>query len=67
MGADRAGLPVSLSVCGGTWAMAGLCCRVPVKNVQAVQSPLNIMSGNYTPLTGRLRSPNQHRTAVRSV
>ncbi|WP_099116125.1 hypothetical protein [Xenorhabdus miraniensis] len=62
-----AGLPVSPGVCGGTWAMGGLSYRVPVQSVPAAQSPLNIMWGNYTPLTGRLRCPNQPRTAVRSV
>ncbi|MDC9598934.1 hypothetical protein [Xenorhabdus anantnagensis] len=43
-----AGLPVSLGARGGTWAMGGLSHGVPVKNVQAAQSPLNIMWGNYT-------------------
>ncbi|WP_244182480.1 hypothetical protein [Xenorhabdus beddingii] len=62
-----AGLPVGFGVGGGTWAMAGLRSRVPVEPVQAAQSPLNIMRGNYTPLTGRRRDPNPHRAAVRSV
>ncbi|CDL84743.1 conserved hypothetical protein [Xenorhabdus cabanillasii JM26] len=42
-GQTVAGLPVGLSDSGGTWAMAGLNNRVPVKNVPAAQSPLNIM------------------------
>ncbi|WP_275389702.1 hypothetical protein [Xenorhabdus bovienii] len=51
-----AGLPVGLGDSGGTWAMGGLSGCVPVKPVQAAQSPLNIMWGNYTPLTGQPRS-----------
>ncbi|MCG3460477.1 hypothetical protein L7750_19160 [Xenorhabdus bovienii] len=66
-GQTVAGLPVGHGVGGGKWAMAGLSYRVPNQSVQAVQSPFNIMWGNYTPLTGQLRCPNQHRTAVRSV
>nr|WP_306310641.1 hypothetical protein [Xenorhabdus aichiensis] len=60
-------MPVSLGARGGTWAMGGLSHDAPVQTVQAAQSPLNIMWGNYTPLTGRLRCPNQHCAAVRSV
>ncbi|MDE9460198.1 hypothetical protein KKJ03_01980 [Xenorhabdus bovienii] len=46
-----AGLLVSIGARGGTWAMIGLNNGAPVKCVQAAQSPLNIMLGNYTPLT----------------
>ncbi|MBI6547192.1 hypothetical protein, partial [Xenorhabdus lircayensis] len=46
-----AGLPVGLSDSGGTWAMGGLSDRVPVKPVQAAQSPLNIMQGDCAHLT----------------
>ncbi|WP_230333169.1 hypothetical protein [Xenorhabdus nematophila] len=61
-----AGLPVGISDSGGTWAMAGLNNRVPVKNVQAAQSPLNIMCIIRHSPGGRVVDPHLRR-AVRSV
>ncbi|CBJ90954.1 hypothetical protein XNC1_2900 [Xenorhabdus nematophila ATCC 19061] len=42
--------------------MVGLNSRVPVKPVQAAQSPLNIMCGNYTPLTACPRGSSKATT-----
>ncbi|WP_275358946.1 hypothetical protein [Xenorhabdus bovienii] len=57
-----AGLPVGLSARGGTWAMGGLSRGVPVQSVPAAQSPLNIMWGNYTPLTACPRGSSKATT-----
>ncbi|MEQ1969173.1 hypothetical protein ABLA30_19750 [Xenorhabdus nematophila] len=58
------GLPVSLSACGGMWAMGSLGSGVPVETVRAAQSPLNIMSGNYAKLAVPLsRSPKSGKAA----
>ncbi|AYA39505.1 hypothetical protein HZS38_02255 [Xenorhabdus nematophila] len=65
-GQPVAGLPVGISDSGGTWAMAGLNNRVPVKNVQAAQSPLNIMCIIRHSPGGRVVDPHLRR-AVRSV
>ncbi|KLU14981.1 hypothetical protein AAY47_13370 [Xenorhabdus griffiniae] len=64
-GQTVAGLPVGLSARGGTWAMVGLNNAAPVQSVQAVQSPLNIMSGNYAKLAVQPRSPPLRRRAAR--
>ncbi|WP_262947436.1 hypothetical protein [Xenorhabdus indica] len=60
-----AGLPVSVSVCGGTWAMVGLSYHVPVESVQAAQSPLNIMWGNYAKLAVALSRSQKPGKAAR--
>ncbi|WFQ79777.1 hypothetical protein PXH59_00790 [Xenorhabdus sp. SF857] len=60
-----AGLPVGLRVRGGTWAMVGLTPAAPVQSVQAAQSPLNIMLGNYAKLAVQPRSPPLRRRAAR--
>ncbi|MDC9591652.1 hypothetical protein PSI23_20805 [Xenorhabdus sp. XENO-10] len=62
-----AGLPGGQGVSGGTWAMGGLSLSVPVQSVQAAQSPLNIMQGDYAPLTGQHPHRMSYRQAVRSA
>ncbi|WFQ80391.1 hypothetical protein PXH59_04340 [Xenorhabdus sp. SF857] len=64
-GQTVAGLPVGLGACGGTWAMVGLTPAAPVQSVQAAQSPLNIMLGNYAKLAVQPRSPPLRRRAAR--
>ncbi|MDC9607224.1 hypothetical protein [Xenorhabdus griffiniae] len=60
-----AGLPVSIGARGGTWAMVGLSSRVPVQSVQAAQSPLNIMWGNYAKLAVALSRSQKPGKAAR--
>ncbi|WP_200904284.1 hypothetical protein [Xenorhabdus sp. GDc328] len=64
-GQTVAGLPVGLSARGGTWAMVGLTPAAPVQSVQAAQSPLNIMLGNYAKLAVQPRSPPKTGKAAR--
>ncbi|MDX7993081.1 hypothetical protein FE393_17590, partial [Xenorhabdus sp. psl] len=56
--------PVSLGDSGGTWAMGGLNRGVPVKPVQAAQSPLNIMQGDCAKFAVESRCPACLRKAA---